>query len=216
MRTLGTDDVTCRLVLVRHGEPKAAVLGIVGGPTGDTGLTGVGRDQVTRLAGRLAESGELAGASALYASTLPRAIQTAELLAPALGDLDVEVRHDLREHDPGELDGLSWDEAATRYTLPDFAVEPGRRVAPGGESLTGFHERARATLRELAEQHRGQTVVIACHGGVVAAGVGMVFGIPTRERVFLPTRYASMTDLELTVRGWRLGRYNDRFPLTEL
>jgi broad specificity phosphatase PhoE len=212
MRTLGTDDVTVRIVLVRHGEPKAAVLGIVGGPTGDTGLTGVGRDQVTKLAERLAASGELAGTSALYASTLPRAIQTAELLAPALGGLDVEVRHDLREHDPGELDGLLWEEATKRYPLPDFAVEPGRPVAPGGESLTGFHERARAAMRDLAEHHRGETVVVACHGGIVAAGVGMVFGIPTRERVFLPTRYASMTDLELTARGWRLGRYNDRFP----
>lgn len=216
MRTLGTDEVTCRLVLVRHGEPTSAVLGIVGGPNGDTGLTGVGRDQVRRLAERLATSGELAGTSALYASTLPRAIQTAELLAPALGDLDVVVRHDLREHDPGELDGLLWDEAATRYSLPDFAVEPDRIVAPGGESLVGFHVRARAALRELGDQHHGETVVIACHGGVVAAGVGMVFGISTKQRVFLPTRYASMTELELTRRGWRLGRYNDRFPLTEL
>jgi probable phosphoglycerate mutase len=216
MRTLGTDEVTARLVLVRHGEPTSAVLGLVGGPTGDTGLTGVGRDQVRRLAERLASSGELAGTAALYASTLPRAIQTAELLAPALGDLDVVVRHDLREHDPGELDGLLWEEATKRYPLPDFAVEPNRVVAPGGESLIGFHERARATLRELADQHANETVVIACHGGIVAAGVGMVFGIPTRERVFLPTRYSSMTELELTRRGWRLGRYNDRFPLTEL
>jgi 2,3-bisphosphoglycerate-dependent phosphoglycerate mutase len=216
MRTLGTDAVTARLVLVRHGEPTSAVLGLVGGPLGDTGLTGVGRDQVRRLAERLAASGELAGTAALYASTLPRAIQTAELLAPALGDLDVVVRHDLREHDPGELDGLRWEDATSQFSLPDFAVEPDRLVAPGGESLTGFHERARTTLRELADQHAGETAVIACHGGIVAAGVGMVFGIPTSERVFLPTRYSSMTDLELTERGWRLGRYNDRFPLTEL
>jgi len=216
MRTLGTDEVTARIVLVRHGEPQAAILGIVGGPTGDTGLTGVGRDQVMRLAERLAGSGELAGTAALYASTLPRAIQTAELLSPALGGLDVEIRHDLREHDPGELDGLLWEEAAKRYPLPDLAVEPGRPVAPGGESLTGFHERARAALRDLAQRHAGETVVVACHGGIVAAGVGMIFGIPARERVFLPTRYASMTDLELTAKGWRLGRYNDRYPLVEL
>jgi 2,3-bisphosphoglycerate-dependent phosphoglycerate mutase len=216
MRTLGTDDASARLVLVRHGEPVAATLGIVGGPTGDTGLTSLGRQQVTALAERLAASGELDGTEALYASTLPRARETAELLAPALGGLAVRVRHDLREHDPGELDGLLWEEATKRYPLPDFAVEPNRVVAPGGESLIGFHERARATLRELADQHANETVVIACHGGIVAAGVGMVFGIPTRERVFLPTRYSSMTELELTRRGWRLGRYNDRFPLTEL
>ena len=39
---------------------------------------------MTLLRDRLALTGELAGADALYASVLPRAIETAELLAPAL------------------------------------------------------------------------------------------------------------------------------------
>ena len=198
------------------GEPVAAVAGLVGGPRGDTGLTDVGRDQVRRMAERLAASGELAGTAALYASTLPRARETAELLAPALGGIAVRVRHDLREHDPGELDGLSWAEAIAEHPLPDFDIEPDRPVAPGGESLTGFHERARAALADLAERHGAATVVVACHGGIVAAAVGLCFGLPTSKRVALPTRYASMTELELTDAGWRLGRYNDRFPLIEL
>jgi probable phosphoglycerate mutase len=210
MRTLGTDDAHLRLVLVRHGEPTSAVTGVVGGPVGDTGLTDVGRAQVTRLAGRLARTGELAPTAALYASTLPRAVETAELLAPALGGLAVQVRHDLREHDPGKLDGLTWAAAAARHALPDFGADPDAPI-PGGESLRGFHDRARAALRQLADAHEGETVVVACHGGIVAAGVGMVFGVPSSERVFLPTRYASMTELELTSRGWRLGRYNDGY-----
>ena len=216
MRTLaGHDAASTRLVLVRHGEPVSAVRGIVGGPRGDTGLTEGGRAQVGVLAARLASSGELKGAVALYASTLPRAIETAELLSVGLGGLGVRVRHDLREHDPGELDGLTWTEAAARHELPDFDDEPDRPIGPGAESLTGFHLRARGALGELAAAHEHATVVVACHGGVVAAAVGMVFGLDPRVRVMLPTRYASMTEVVRTGRGWELGRYNDRYPVTD-
>ena len=65
-------------------------VGGVRGPDRVPGLTERGRRQVEALGDRLAPTGELAGADALYASVLPRAIETAELLAPALvaGDAD--------------------------------------------------------------------------------------------------------------------------------
>jgi probable phosphoglycerate mutase len=214
MRTLGSlEDAHTHIVLIRHGEPVCATKGIVGGPVGDTGLTELGRQQASALAARLEASGELRAATALYASTLPRAIETAELLAPALG-LPVDVRHELREHDPGELDGLTWAEAAERFALPDYDDEPDRPVGPGAESLSAFHTRARSALLDLAAVHAGETVVVACHGGVVAAAIGLAFHLPVTSRVPLPTRYASMSEIELTERGWRLGLYNDRYPVT--
>jgi probable phosphoglycerate mutase len=216
MRTIGNlEDAHARIVLVRHGEPVVATLGIVGGPRGDTGLTGAGRAQVRCLAERLGASREFGEIAALYSSTLPRAIETAQLLAPAFGDIEVTQRHDLREHDPGELDGLTWTEAAERFKMVDFDNEPDLPVGPGGESLTAFHVRARAAIESLGDAHDGRTVVVACHGGIVAAAVGLVFGLPTSARVVLPTRYASMTELERTKKGWRLGRYNDRYPVTD-
>ena len=109
---------------------------------------------------------------------------------------------------------MAWSEAVERHALPDFGLDPDATVE-GGESLRGFHERARAALLDVASKHPGETVVICCHGGVVAAGVGMVFGVPANERLFLPTRYVSMTELERTEHGWRLGRYNDRHPVTD-
>jgi probable phosphoglycerate mutase len=203
-----------RLVLVRHGEPVVAIKGIVGGPKGDVGLTERGRDQVRAVAGRLAASGELGEVAALYASTLPRAIETAELLAPALGGLSVQVRHDVREHDPGEMDGMLWSEAIAKFPIPNFDTHPDVPVAPGGESLSGFHERVRAALRDLVGEHPGETVVIACHGGVVACAVGAAFGLPSDRRVPLPTHYSSLTELVAVGDGYELARYNDRFPLT--
>lgn len=216
MRTLGNRAESLgRVVLVRHGEPVSATLGIVGGPLGDTGLTELGRTQVRLLAERLAISCELGEVGALYSSTLPRAAETAALLAFAFKGIEVTERHDLREHDTGELDGLTWAEAATRYDLPDFDAEPERALAPGAESLTEFHTRARAAVESVADEHRGETVVVACHGGIVAACVGMCFGLAVHKRLVLPTNYASMTELERTAHGWRLGRYNDRYPVTD-
>jgi broad specificity phosphatase PhoE len=73
-----------RLVLIRHGEAVCNVAGVCGGPIGCTGLTEVGRAQVEALRARLSVTGELAGADVLYASVLPRAIETAKIVAPAL------------------------------------------------------------------------------------------------------------------------------------
>ena len=64
------------MVLVRHGEAVCNVAGVCGGPLGLPGLTDRGRAQVEGLRDRLAASGELAGTDALYASVLPRAVET--------------------------------------------------------------------------------------------------------------------------------------------
>ena len=70
------------LYLIRHGESVANVQPIVAGMRGDVGLTERGVAQADRLRERLAQ-GEIA-ADVLIASTLPRARQTAEIIAPAL------------------------------------------------------------------------------------------------------------------------------------
>src|SRR5262245_26197494 len=67
------DGAETRIVLIRHGEARAGVSGIIGGPKGDTGLTDLGRSQAELLRDRLARTGELQP-DVLLASVLPRAI----------------------------------------------------------------------------------------------------------------------------------------------
>ena len=76
-----------RLVLIRHGESRSTIDRVVGGHEGCGGLTDRGVLQAKALYERLDRTGELAGATTLLTSVLPRAIQTAEIIAPALGDL---------------------------------------------------------------------------------------------------------------------------------
>lgn len=155
-----------RIVLVRHGESKAQEGRFVGGHSGCTGLSDLGVRQVTALRDRLAEGGELAAATALYASILPRAVQTAEILAPALGDLPIERDCAFCESHPGEGDGLTWAEFEERWPWSGEWSADLRRD-PGSETYAQMHERIADRLDALVERHPGETVVVACHGGVV-------------------------------------------------
>lgn len=209
-----------RVVLVRHGEAACNVEGLVGGRRGCRGLTERGTAQVDALAGRLAASGELAGVTALYASVLPRAVETAEVLGPALDrwrdgpPLDVVPDCGLCELHPGEADGLPWEEFAARYGEPNWDVDPERPLAPGGESWHDFVDRAATAVARVADAHPAGLVVVACHAGVIEATMLRFLEIPA-ARLKLRTQHASLTEWEREAAGarWRLLRYNDATPL---
>ncbi|MDY7100934.1 MAG: histidine phosphatase family protein [Actinomycetota bacterium] len=200
-----------RLLLVRHGEAEVAVRRIVGGERSCTGLSELGRAQAQRLAERFA-AGHEPPVDVLYASTLPRARETAEALAPVLG-LDVLVESELVELRPGEADGLGWDEVTERFA-PDPDRDPFTPLAPGAESRAVFHQRALTALMELARRHDGATIVVACHGGVVDAALRYVLGLGLLAPLEVWTRNCSITEVALggpagERRRWRLVRYND-------
>jgi probable phosphoglycerate mutase len=210
-----------RLVLIRHGEAACNVSGVCGGPLGCGGLTGLGRRQVEALRDRLLLTGELAGADALYASVLPRAIETAELLAPALDavadghrepTLELVTECGLCELHPGEADGLTWSEFTKRFGNLDWDADPWQPIAPGGESWAGFVNRVAGALDVIVAGRAGQMVVVACHAGVIEASILAklaVAGWLEGARLQLRTRHASMTSWEIDAGRWRLLGYND-------
>src|SRR4051812_44587030 len=102
-----------RLVIVRHGEAQCAVDSLVGGPKGCTGLSDEGRRQCEALRDRLIRTGELAETDVVLTSVLPRAIETAAIIAPGLGksaEIQAKQDCDLCELHPGEADAMTWDE----------------------------------------------------------------------------------------------------------
>jgi len=199
-----------RIILVRHGEANCNVDGIVGGRTGCTGLSPTGVAEAEALRRRLVASGELAGAAAVYASVLPRALETAAIVAPGLGGLEAVADCDLCELHPGEADGLTWAEFTDRYGGPNWDVEPDNVLAPGAESWTGFTARVARTLIAIATRHPGALVVVFCHGGVVEASIESLLPVAAeRGRLKLRTDHTSLTEWELGPEGWLLLRYND-------
>jgi probable phosphoglycerate mutase len=164
-----------RLVLVRHGDAYAGFSGVIGGPRGCAGLTDRGCEQAVALRDYLAASGRVR-ADVLLSSVIPRAIETAEIIAPGLGIEAFGRECDLCEVHTGEADGLEWTEWGVRYGRFDMEAQPDRVFAPEGESWNSFHERVRQVLERLAQEYEGRTVVAVCHGGVISASVRVLLG----------------------------------------
>lgn len=209
------------LILIRHAEAEANVRQIVGGFRGDAGLTPRGVVQAERLRDRLAATGEIA-AQVLVASSLPRARQTAEILAPALS-LPVTLDDDLQELRPGEADGLPIAEAIARFGAPDFESDPSRSLCPGAESWSGFMRRAGDALDRILDAHAGRTIVAVTHGGVIDGAFARFLRLPADR--YLPaqfaTRHASLTRWERRLRadgaaGFRLSVFNDTAHLRDI
>lgn len=211
------------LYLIRHGEAVSNVQPIMGGMRGDTGLSPLGIQQAEALRDRLAATREIA-ADVLIASTLPRARQTAEIIAPAFG-LPILWDDEVQEMRVGEADGMRLDDFATRYGVPDYEREPYRPLAPGGESWAQFMLRVGTRLQRIADEHDGKTVVIVCHGGVIDGSILCLFGMNTHALppVEFHTHNTSITHWERrsTTRPgkhprWRLSAYNDVAHLRDI
>lgn len=204
-----------RLVLVRHGDAHAGFHGVIGGPTGCSGLTPRGRSQAEALRDYLASSGRLR-ADVLLASVLPRAVETAEVIAPALGIDSFARECDLCEVHTGEADGLEWAEYGVRYGSFDMEAEPDRVFAPAGESWNSFHERVRQMLERLAGEYDGRTVVAVCHAGVIMASIRVLLGVPRlAPGARLQPTNTGLTEWEHRGERWTLHSFNETAHLLD-
>lgn len=212
-----------RIVLVRHGESAAQALGIVGGHEGCSGLSDLGRRQIEALRDRLAASGELADATAFYSSIMERAVETAAILAPALGGLEAVAECQFCEHHPGDGDGLTISEFEARFPFP-AEWDPHHRSAPGSETWAEMGARVARALDSIVERHPGETVVVACHGGVVVQSMfrwlGLDPGGGVEQRAWLRPVNSSMTEWRFAPNPFRkatlgleLVRFNDHAHL---
>src|SRR4051794_4984877 len=104
-----------RVFVIRHGESRAQAAQILSGHDTCTGLTDRGRAQVGALNARLVRTGELGTLEAVYTSVLPRAQETAAILAPALGGLAAKAECDWCEIHAGAAEGMGYEEMRTKY-----------------------------------------------------------------------------------------------------
>ena len=212
--------ITTHLYLIRHGEAYSNVDAVLGGMIGDRGLTERGLAQVRALANRLA-TGEIA-ADVLYASTLPRARMTAELVAEALR-LPINWDDDLHELRPGQADGLRVEEARAQYKNLDlFLHELFTPIAPDGESWGSFQMRVSAALERIILRHPGERIVIVAHGGVIEVSFLHLLGLgpQARQRVSFHVRNTAIThwsyaETESGRQEWHLVTHNDHRHLIE-
>jgi probable phosphoglycerate mutase len=194
-----------RVIAVRHGETDWNAGQRIQGHT-DIALNAKGRWQAGRLAAALADE----DLHAIYSSDLQRAWATAAACAHGR-DLTVRTVPGLRERGFGSFEGLSFDEIERRW--PERALRWRRRdpgFAPeGGEALAAFHDRSVQAAAALAQAHRGRTILLVAHGGVLDA----LYRAATRAAVDAPRSWllgnATVNRLLHSDEGFALVGWND-------
>ncbi len=202
-----------RLVLIRHGESRSVAEGWISGNTTCGGLTERGRAESLALRDRLAKSHE-ARPDAVLASTMVRAMQTAEILASASA-MSVESLPELSERTPGECEGMTYEQYRTRYGRAVYS-DWEEALSPGGETNDEFLVRVGDVIGRLAERFEGRTAWVVCHGGVIMGTAVVVMKVPigiTAPRWQNPAN-TSLSEWRRTSEtgasgSWVLHRYND-------
>ncbi|GHO53523.1 histidine phosphatase family protein [Ktedonobacter robiniae] len=209
--------MTTQLYLIRHGEATSQVHQFLR----DDGLTELGVRQAEHLRDRLIATREIQ-ADVVIASTLPRARQTAEIIAPAF-ELPIIFDDEVQEMLEGEAHGLTYDEYHERYGPgPDFLHQPFKPIAPGGENWPSFALRVATALERITQEHAGKSIVIVCHGGVIDNSFAYFFRYSTfaMPPAHFFTQNTSITqwreDEHNGTSFWRLIRYNDNMHVRGL
>lgn len=205
------------LYLIRHGDATTTSTN----PLEDPRLTTLGVAQAERLRDRLVGSGEIQ-ADVLIASTMLRARQTAEIIAPALG-LPILYDDEVQEWRFPQDETLNVDEYIEQFKNVPHDQKPFFQVIPGAESWVQFMLRACTSLNRITQQHEGKSIVIVCHGGIVDASFHFFMRLST---LHLPPLYFDTHNTSIThwYRGsegdyppnWTLESYNDIMHLRDL
>lgn len=192
-------DLQCpaRIFLARHAEAEYETeqLRDQGGS-----LTRRGRQQARALGeGLRAER-----IAHVWSSSLARAVQTAELAAGVLG-VDVTVREGLREfvvadHIGSRADETPFDPVLDRWVAGDLTA-----AIPGGETGEEIATRVLRVIEEVADRHRGESVLVIGHGCAIFTALEVI--APGRAPAIDMRNCASYL-LERDADGWQVTPWN--------
>jgi probable phosphoglycerate mutase len=210
-------DAVTRVVLIRHGESASNAGGWLSGQETCGGLTSTGVAQAEALRWRLGADDDLRP-DVVLVSTMRRAVETAEIIATPTG-LVPEQRAELIERTSGEAEGLTVQEYAERYGKTPWSDWP-EPISPGGESGHDFSTRVLSATDNVVADHRGKTVWVVCHGGVIMVSAMQRWpGGPTDAAALPAVSPANTSINEWLVDArdsWCLSRYNDHTHLVAL
>jgi broad specificity phosphatase PhoE len=156
-----------RLILIRHGQTPANVLGLLDTAHPGPGLTELGERQAAAIPAAL--RGE--SIDAIFVSTLVRTTITATPLANELG-LAATVLGGIHEIEAGDLEGLTGKDAVRAYLEAAFAWGLGDRDArmPGEGTGHDFFGRFDADIAEVLDSG-AETAVVVSHGAAIRVWV---------------------------------------------
>lgn len=153
------------LFVARHGDaeyPTAhGVMTLEGGR-----LTDAGREQVRSMALLMPEK----NITHVYSSTLSRARESAALAAEVLG-VGTSAVGGLQEYEVGDLAGAPYSDERAQRVFTAWMDGDLAAGFPGGETGAHIVERYREALETIADAHRGESVLVISHGGVMSLAI---------------------------------------------
>lgn len=176
---------TTEMLLVRHGQSEWNAIGRWQGQA-DPPLSELGRRQAYVAA---ASIGPVDG---IISSDLGRAFVTAAIIAEQLGVGPVTTDERLRERDAGEWTGLVRSEIERGW--PGY-LENSQRP-PGFERTKAMVARVVDAVDSIGAAHRGASLVVVTHGGVIRALV------KSQGLVDEPVGHLGGVKLRVTPEGW--------------
>jgi len=196
-----------RIFLVRHGATVLTAEDRFAGAT-EVELSEEGREQVRRLAKRLAEE----KITAVYASPMGRTVETAQILAKPHG-LEVQTRDGLREISHGRWEQMTRKEVEKAFPEEAAAWEkdPYTFAPVGGESGLAVTARALPILVDIVREHAGDDVLIVSHKATIRLLLSSLLGFdPRRYRDALDQNPAALNIVDFRSGGGaRLTLFND-------
>lgn len=192
-----------RLILVRHGETTHNSQGITQGWS-DSSLSERGLAQVGAIARRLVSLDP----TAVFSSTLPRAVSTAEAIA---GELGLEVRRiaDLREMNCGRWEGLPFLDV--RRNEPEFykrwASDP-MLACPEGESYFDVQQRMKKAFQEIEQSGEARPIVVS-HGTAIRIAAATLLDLPLEAARGFAQDNAAINVFERRANRYVMHRWND-------
>ncbi len=152
-----------RVLLIRHGQSQGNAERRFGGHT-QTPLSALGQRQAEATARVLS----VEPITAIYASDLPRAVETAAPLARLL-NLEITETDAFRERSVGHMEGLTFEEAAQKFPEEYAALlrRDFEHVLLGGESYRQVLDRAAQALDRAIAENAGGTVAVFSHTGTI-------------------------------------------------
>ena len=176
------------IYLMRHGADDDTRLG----GWSDAGLSPLGVDQVKQASEKIAQGGY--NIERIYSIDLPRAKETADIIAKALG-LKVIFIKEFRETNNGILAGIQKEKARAEFPGLYWSTLEWEQSYPNGESPAEFFgriESAWQSFRKQADAMPGNTLLVT-HGGVIDAILCIENGKEyTNKHVTFQTAHAAM------------------------
>jgi broad specificity phosphatase PhoE len=197
-------DLHCPATLVVARHAKAAFVEDWFSDEGGS-LTSEGRRQARELADSLAGR----RIAAVWCSDASRAVQTAEIAAARLG-IAVSARKSLREVFIGTLMEQPFEYARIAEVCEKWYAGSLDVRFEGGESGAEVVARHREQLEEIADLHRGETVLVVGHQTALGIVVPTLTGVDVawaRENELANTE---SIELEHDADGWVLRRWGSQ------